>query len=121
MRQTSWPAVVLLACGAAALAAAGGWLLEPLTFGPSRDAGFERVEQHVRLRFDELARTLQRTAVSLATDPGVPAGLSGDRAALVDLFELIRDAVPAFVWVATAQSIIDKVARIAMRISGTAH
>ena len=26
-----------------------------------------------------------------------------------------------FVWVATAQSIIDKVARIAMRISGTAH
>ena len=95
MRQTSWPAVVLLACGAAALAAAGGWLLEPLTFGPSRDAGFERVEQHVRLRFDELARTLQRTAVSLATDPGVPAGLSGDRAALVDLFELIRDAVPA--------------------------
>ena len=26
-----------------------------------------------------------------------------------------------FAWVATAQSIIDKVARIAMRISGTAH
>ncbi len=26
-----------------------------------------------------------------------------------------------FVWVATAQSIIDKVARIAVRISGTAH
>ena len=26
-----------------------------------------------------------------------------------------------FVWVASAQSIIDKVARIAMRISGTAH
>ena len=26
-----------------------------------------------------------------------------------------------FVWVATAQSILDKVARIAMRISGTAH
>ena len=26
-----------------------------------------------------------------------------------------------FVWVATAQSIIDKVARISMRISGTAH
>ena len=26
-----------------------------------------------------------------------------------------------FVWVATAQSIIDKVARIAMRISGSAH
>ena len=26
-----------------------------------------------------------------------------------------------FVWVATAQSILDKAARIAMRMSGTAH
>ncbi len=32
-----------------------------------------------------------------------------------------NDSATPFVWVATAQSIIDKVARIAIRISGTAH
>ncbi len=33
----------------------------------------------------------------------------------------IHTLATPFVWVAAAQSIIDKVARIAMRISGTAH
>ena len=72
-----------------------GALLEPVWFGTTSDEGFARVEQHVRRRFDDLAQTLQRTAVSLATDPGLPDGLAGDRGALVRLFELTRDAVPA--------------------------
>ena len=45
--------------------------------------------------------------------------------ARVDKIQAFIDAYNAsatpFVWVATAQSIIDKVARIAMHISGTAH
>ena len=44
---------------------------------------------------------------------------------LVDKIQAFIDAyntsATPFVWVATAQSILDKVARIAMRISGTAH
>lgn len=95
MRPISWPGVALVAAVAAALAVGLGALLEPVWLGTSRDAGFDRVEQHVRRRFDDLARTLQRTAVSLATEPGLPAGLSGDRTALARLFELTRDAVPA--------------------------
>ena len=95
MRPTPWPRVAPAAAIVAALAAGGGALLEPLWFGATRDAGFERVEEHVRRQFDDLTRTLQRTAVSLATDPGLPAGLTGDRAELVRLFELTRDSVPA--------------------------
>ena len=104
MRRTSWPGVVLAAAGAAALAAAAGALIEPLRLGSSREASFERVQQQVRLRFEELTRTLQQTAVSLANnpslpdglgDPGMPGGLSRDRSALADLFELTRAAVPA--------------------------
>ena len=103
MRRTSWPGVVLAAAVAAALAAAAGALIEPLRLGASREAGFELVRQQVRQRFEALTRTLQRTAVSLANspdlpgalaDPGVPGGLSRDRSALADLFELTRDAVP---------------------------
>ena len=103
MRRTSWPGVVLAAVVAAALAAAAGALIEPLRLGVSRDASFELVRQQVRQRFEELTRTLQRTAVSLADnpglpgaldDPGVPGGLSRDRSALTQLFELTRDAVP---------------------------
>ena len=93
MRPTAWG--VALAAAAAALAASAGALIEPLRFGTTRDAGFERVEDHVRERFDDLARTLRRTAVSLATDPVLAEGLTGDRAALVRLFERTRDAVPA--------------------------
>ena len=95
MRRTSWPGVALAAGVTAALVAGAGALLEPVRLGPSRAASFERVEQQVRRRFEELARTLQRTAVSLANNPGVSRGLSGDRSALVELFELTRDAVPA--------------------------
>ncbi len=95
MRPPRWPGIALVAVVAAGLAAGLGALLEPLWFGATRDAGFERVEQRVRRRFDELARTLRETAVSLATDPGVREGLAGDRAVLVRLFELTRDAVPA--------------------------
>ena len=95
MRSTSWPGIAVAAAVAAVLAAGLGTLLEPLWFGATRDAGFARVEQHVRQRFDDLAQTLQRIAVTLATDPGLPGGLAGDRAALVRLFELTRDAVPA--------------------------
>ena len=95
MRPASWPRVALLASVAAALVAGAGGLLEPVWFGTSRNASFDRVERHVRERFDELALTLQRTAVSVATDPGVPDGLTGDRAALVRLFDLIREAVPS--------------------------
>ena len=94
---------MLAAAAAAALAAAAGALIEPLRLGASREAGFELVRQQVRQRFEELTRTLRRTAVSLANspglpgaldDPGVPGGLSRDRSALADLFELTRDAVP---------------------------
>ena len=95
MRPIRWPGVALAAAIVAAVAAGGGALLEPLWFGATRDAGFDRVEEHVRRRFDDLTRTLQRTAVSLAGDPGLPAGLTGDRADLVRLFELTRDSVPA--------------------------
>ena len=95
MRPISWTRIALIAVAAAASAAGLGMLLEPLWFGTTRDDGFERVEQHVLRRFDDLARTLQRTAVSLATDPGLPDGLTGDRAALVRLFDLTQDAVPA--------------------------
>ena len=96
MRPTSWPGVVLVAAIAAALVTGVGALLEPLWFGTTRDAGFERVEQHVRRQFDDLAQTLQRTAVSLATAPALTEGLTtGNRAALVRLFELTQDAVPA--------------------------
>ena len=42
----------------------------------------------------------------------------GRRLELINAYNI--SATP-FVWVATAQSIIDKVARTAMRISGTAH
>ena len=103
MRRTSWPGVVLAAAVAASLAAASGALIEPLRLGASREASFELVRQQVRQRFEELTRTLQRTAVSLANnpglpgaldDPGVPGGLSRDRSALAELFELTRDAVP---------------------------
>lgn len=94
MRPAPWPVVALVAVVAAALVGGLGALLEPFWFGATRDAGFDRIEQHVRERFDELARTLQRTAVSLATDPAVPDGLAGDRAALVRLFESTRNAVP---------------------------
>ena len=103
MRRTSWPGVVLAAAVAASLAAAAGALIEPLRLGASREASFELVRQQVRQRFEELTRTLQRTAVSLANspglpgaldDPGVPGGLSRDRSALAELFELTRDAVP---------------------------
>ena len=38
--------------------------------------------------------------------------------AFIDVYN--TSATP-FVWVATAQSIIDKVTRITMRIAGTAH
>ena len=85
----------IAAAAAAALTAGLGAVLEPLRFGATRDAGFERVEEHVRRQFGNLAQTLQRTAVSLATDPGLQDGLDGNRAALVRLFELTRDAVPA--------------------------
>ena len=104
MRRTSWPGVVLAAGLAAALVAGAGALIEPLRLGSSREASFERVRQQVRQRFEELTRTLQRTAVSLANspavpgglyDPAVPGGLSRDRSALADLFELTRAAVPA--------------------------
>ena len=95
MRPLPWPGVALVAAGIAALAAGLGALLEPLWFGSTREVTFERVEQHVRGRFDDLAQMLQRTAVSLATDPRLSSGLTGDRAALVRLFELTRNAVPA--------------------------
>lgn len=95
MRRTGWPGVVLASGAAAALVAGAGGLLEPLRFGRSRDAAFERVERDVRRRFDELARTLRRTAVSLAASPGVAEGLAGGRAALGGLFERTREAVPA--------------------------
>ena len=95
MRPTSWPGVALAAGVTAALVAGAGALLEPLRLGSSRDASFERVERQVRQRFEELARTLQGTAVSVANSPGVAGGLSDDRSALVELFELTRDAVPA--------------------------
>ena len=52
----------------------------------------------------------------------------GSFRSVADLVNRIRASIDAynssatpFVWVATAQSIIDKVARIAMPISGTAH
>ena len=52
----------------------------------------------------------------------------GSFRSVADLMNTIQAFIDAyntsstpFVWVATAQSIIDKVARIAMRISGTAH
>ena len=62
-------------------------------------------------------------------------GLLSQRAIKRGSFRSVADLVPRsrrsqdsyntsatpFVWVATAQSILDKVARIAMRISGTAH
>lgn len=95
MHPLPWPGVALAAAATAALVAGLGAVIEPLRFGATPDAGFERVEEHVRRRFADLARTLQRTAVSLATDPGVPDGLNGNRSALVRLFELTRDAVPA--------------------------
>ena len=95
MRPIPWPGVAIAAAAAAALTAGLGAVLEPLRFGATRDAGFERVEEHVRRQFGNLAQTLQRTAVSLATDPGLQDGLDGNRAALVRLFELTRDAVPA--------------------------
>jgi signal transduction histidine kinase len=94
MRPIPWPGVALVAAAAAVLVAGLGALIEPLRFGTTRDASFELVEEHVRRRFDDLAQTLQRTARSLATDPDVPDGLTGDRTALVRLFERTRDAVP---------------------------
>ncbi len=94
MRPISWIGIALVAAAAAAVAATLGALIEPLWFGATRDAGFERVERHVVRRFDDLARTLRRTAVSLATNPALPDGLTGNRTALVRLFDLTRDAVP---------------------------
>ena len=95
MGPISWIRIALIAAGAMAVAAGLGTVLEPLWFGTTRDAAFERAEQHVLRRFDDLARTLQRTAVSLASDPALPDGLTGNRSALVRLFGLTRDAVPA--------------------------
>ena len=94
MRPIPWPAIAL-AAAFAAFAAGAGALVEPLWFGTARDAGFDRIEQRVRRTFDELTRTLRQTAVSLATDSRLPDGLMGNRAELVRLFELTRDAVPA--------------------------
>ena len=67
-------------------------------------------------------------AVHIKQVPG-PAGHEPPRAAaspdLVRRIQAFVDAYNAsatpFVWVATVQSIIDKVSRLAMRISGTAH
>ena len=58
----------------------------------------------------------------------MPTLASGLRILVADLVRKIQAFIDSynafatpFVWVATAQSIIDKVARIAVRISGTAH
>ena len=75
MRRTSWPGVVLAAAAAAALVAAAGALIEPLRLGASREASFELVRQQVGRRFEQLTRTLRRTAVSLANSPGLPDAL----------------------------------------------
>ena len=95
MRPLPWSGVVPVAAGIAALVMGLGALLEPLWFGATSAATFERVEQHVRGRFDDLARTLREAAVAVATDPGLTDGLTGDRAALVRLFELTRNAASA--------------------------
>ena len=63
--------------------------------------------------------------VRVAQPAGDQAGFVPQVADLVRKIQAFIDSyntsATPFVWVATAQSILDKVARIAMRISGTAH
>ncbi len=85
-----WSRVLVVVAVTAAGVAAAGRLVELTRYGATSDDTFVRVEQHVREQFDDLAVTLERRAVALATDPAVADRLTAqsNRASLAELFEL---------------------------------
>ena len=95
--------MVALAGAAAITVAASGWLIERVRLGPPSEAR-ERIERQVQDRFAAIAATLGRMAVELAAVPAVEPALTGDRAALRDLFDRARAATEA---PATALTVYD--------------
>ena len=88
---------------------AGGDPRFHLHFTPTYASWLNQVERWFGL--------LSQRAIKRGSFPSV-ADLVRKIQAFIDSYNA---SATRFVWVATAQSIIDKVERIAMRISGTAH
>ena len=84
-------AVVFVAVGVAALLGGGG-VAELWWLGPTDDAAFEKVRQHVEKTFADMVSSLEVTAVTLASRPEVVAGIGGDPDAQTALFEVTRAA-----------------------------
>ena len=84
-------AVVLVAGGVAALLG-GGWLAELSWLGPTDDAAFDKVREHVEQTFTEMVSSLEATASALVARPEVVAGIGGNPGFQTALFDVTRAA-----------------------------